>query len=156
MENIIAYIGAAVSTIGAVAAWFFNHEMKKYELAQARTTKILEKRFECYPRIWELCQTFLTKLTATDALDKREFDTFSTDLLALYQKDGLYYSQRLQKEIEEFIADGRSAHATEWYGKEVLKGRIRGNTRHTGILVCIQDDLGAYTSSAASVLAGRP
>lgn len=152
MDSLVSYLGAAISTIAAVAAWFFNHEMKKYEIMQARAAAVLEKRFECYPRLWELCQSFLTDLAGDGVVDPQRIDALCTDLVALYQRDGLFYSESLQLEIEGFIADSRTSAASEWFGIEVLKNRLTGNSRHVGILRRMRDDLGGYVTNAASVV----
>jgi hypothetical protein len=154
MGNSISYIGAALSALAALAAWYFNHEMKKYELAQSRTTKVLDKQFECYPRVWELCQSFLMGLSSTGGMEQHHVDKFCSDLIELYQSDGLYYSERVQSEVEKVIADRSTLANAEGIAEQILTGRIRGNTRHAGILRSIKDDLGVYVASSASVLRG--
>jgi len=126
--------------------------MKKYEIMQAHAAAVLEKRFECYPRLWELCQSFLTEVAGESVLGPQRVKTLCTDLVALYQRDGLFYSESLQLEIEGFIADSRTSAASEWFGVEVLKNRLTGNSRHVGILRRMRDDLGGYVVNAASVV----
>ena len=149
MEQFITYLGATVSALGAIVAWYFNFEMKRYELAQAMSNKILDKRFECYPRVWELCQKCLTKL-ATTSINKTESDAFLADLLALYQNDGLYYSDSVRTMIAKIISDGTIFDPIQPYGKQLLAQWINGGGPHKGILPLIKNDLGAYVVSAGA------
>src|SRR5438552_14106616 len=107
MQNVIAYVGAVVSTIGAVLAWYFSYQMKRFELAQLKASTVLEKRFTCYPAVWTLCQTFHAKVVAK-AVTKGDVVAFASDLMQLYQRNGLYYSLELQKAILTVIKDGSS------------------------------------------------
>lgn len=152
MFEFVSVVGAVLSAIGAAVAWYANQQMKRYELAQARTERVLDKRFECYPDLWKRCQTFNSALKENTVRTKADIDVFCDDLAALRGKDGLYYSEPVLIVIAEIVGGKKVYDPADRMLVQALADNINGTRSKAGLVHHLRDDLGMHIQMAGAIL----
>ena len=145
MGELLSYLGAAISTIAAVFAWYANMNLKKYELEQGHLSKVLDKRFSVYPELWRVIGDFV------HGFDEENHINQLTDLRKELQKhektNGLFYSSEVHSEVLKIIKNIGTMLSGNGHGR--FTASIIGDAL-VALRELLKDDLGSYKGMAVS------